>query len=62
MPGRSSCGLLAPAAATDDDERELGVGEQPERLDERAEVLARLERRDRQEVRAAEVGRRPVGA
>ena len=54
--------LLAPALAADDHEREPRVAEQRERLDERAEVLARLERCDREQVRPAEVGglaRRP---
>ena len=46
---RSSCGCSPQPCAADDGERELGVGEQREGLDERAEVLARLERRDGQQ-------------
>ena len=56
MPGRSSCGCSPHPAPPDDDERQAGVREQRERLDERAEILARLERRHRQHVRPAEVG------
>ena len=51
MPGPVELRLLAPAGAARDDEREPGVVEQREGLDERAQVLARLERRHRQEVR-----------
>ena len=59
--GPVELGLLAPARPADDDELELGVGEERERLDERAEVLARLERRDRQQVRGLAPRRGPVG-
>ena len=48
--------LLAPALAAGDREREAVAASSAMRLDERAEVLARLERRDREHVAAAEVG------
>ena len=53
--------LLAPALGSDDGELEVAA-EQALRLDEDLEVLARLERRDREDVRRAEIGGRPVGA
>ena len=49
--------LVAPAGAADDREPKSRVVEQPEGLDQRPEVLARLERRDGEEVGAA----RPAG-
>src|SRR5579864_3200153 len=48
--------LLTPALPSDDDECEVPLAEERPRLGERAEVLARLERRDRQYVRLTEVG------
>ena len=45
--------LLAPARSADDGELEPEVVEQRERLDERSQVLSRLERRHRQQVRAS---------
>ena len=59
--GPVELGLLAPARAADDGQLELGVGEERERLDQRAEILARLERRDREQVRALAPRRGPVG-
>ena len=59
-PVAGELGLLAPALAAGDREQEVAA-EQLVGLDERLEVLARLERRDGEEVRRAEVGRRPVG-
>ena len=50
--------LRAPSGAADDREREVAA-EEAERVDERAEVLARLERRHRQQVRQPEVGTSP---
>ena len=49
--------LLAPARSADDGEREPGVGKERVRLDQRAEVLARLERGHRQQVGLTEIGR-----
>ena len=54
-------GLVAPAGAAGDREQEVAV-EQPVGLDERGQVLARLERGDGEHVRPAEVGALPVGA
>ena len=53
--------LLAPADAAGDGEREAPVGDQRVRVDERAEVLARLESRHREQVRPAEVLEVAVG-
>ena len=50
-------GLRAPAGAARDDEREAEVGDERKRLDERAQVLARLERRHRERIRRAELCR-----
>ncbi len=51
--------LLAPALAAGDREQDVAA-EEPVRLDERLEVLARLERGDAEDVGRAEIGRGPV--
>ena len=59
--GPVELGLLAPTAAPDDGERQARIVEQRERLDEGAEILAGLERGDREQVRPLAFGdrRRP---
>ena len=52
--------LLAPALRSDDGEPEIAPKERL-RLDQHLEVLPRLERRDREDVRCTEIRRRPVG-
>ena len=59
-PAPVELGLVAPPRSACDREHELEIGEKLERLDERLEVLARLERRNREQVREPEIGRLPV--
>ena len=55
-------GLLAPALGADDGEHEVVVPRPGEGIDERGEVLPRLERRHGEHVRTAEIGRFADGA
>ena len=54
--------LLAPSLRADDRQQQVAATEQRMRLDERREILARLERGHREDVVAAELGLRAVGS